>query len=230
MKANPTLIVKNNTLFNQDVDVFNFVTPQSIINQDRQYLFNMSCEGFSGTNNVRIRSRLNGQSAYTTYNVAIADPNLANVVTALNTLGIGTFYSYRDSSDVPYITVYNSLREYTSLTLISLAGLTSDANYEAFISENTSGSMKIYANCLLIEDFAFPVSTSSPWNHPYGTLIKVVIVGGNNALNPVVYTISSPTGTLADGVVQPGETFEFSFVIDKPSTAFPYSVSIVDSV
>lgn len=233
MNSNLTIVARNNTLFPVDINLLETVSEQdSFINVNRQFLFDMSCEGFSGTNNVRILSKLNGAAAYTTYNVAITSPNLANTVTALNTLGIGTFYSYT-SGGISYITVYSTTRLYTSLQLLNLFGLTASANYESFISVNTTGSMKIYFNCALIETFTFPVTRSSPYIHAYGGLVKVVIVGGNstNPTNYVFYNISSPTASLASGTVAPGVTFTYSFAIDKPTAdAFPYTVSISDSV
>lgn len=231
MKANPTFVIKNNTPVSQDLSVFNNTGDQGVINQTREFRFNMQCEGFSGTNNVRIRSKLNSESVYTTYNVPISDPDLQNTVTALNTLGIGEFISYTED-DVPYISVYNNERQYTSLQLLNLAGLSADADYEAFITENNTGSTSIYANCVLIQIFPYPVTNSSNWNHPYGTKIRVVIEGGDNPnpSNYIMYNIESPEGSLVNGSVAPGETFEYSFVIDKPSTLFNYRVTISDSV
>jgi hypothetical protein len=233
MQANPTLVVKNNTEFDQQIDLLSTVaSSQGVINENRQYLFNMSCEGFEGTNRVSIETKLNDESVYTTLTAELSDPNVENTVAALNTLNIGTFYSYTDENGDPFITVYSTTRQYRALTLFDQAGRNADVNVGLFISENTTGSVKVYVNCELIEDEDFPITKMETYGLNFGAQVRLVIVGGNNPnpTNYIFYNISSPTGAITSGSVAPGQTLDYEFVITEQSGAFDYEISLTDSV
>lgn len=234
MLSSPTLVLRNNLPFAVRLSVMNATQPQSQFANTRQYLFNMQCQGFTGTDRVRIKTRLNGASVWTTLTAVNASTTLASAVDALNTLGIGTFYGYT-TLGIPYITVFNDDREYTDLELFDSLGRDVDVIFNWSLTENTSGSVTTYINCNEAGDDTFTapgVGNNTDNNMPFGTKYVIVIVGGDNT-NPnnyINYSISSPTGPITSGSVAPGETKMLSFVVDIPQGGFAYNVDFLDSV
>lgn len=93
-KRRPTFIIKNNTSSVIPVELFkNPQAPSSPINGSLTYTWNICSILLTDLTTVVIQARLNTQSAFTSYSANIAISSLAGLLAALNSIGIGFFYS-----------------------------------------------------------------------------------------------------------------------------------------
>lgn len=216
-----TIIVKNNTLATLPVDLFKFGTyPSNLTNSANQYIYDTSCEGFAGQTEVTLQYRPIGSSVWQTTTVQLTTGTIQATIDALNSLGLG-YWSYYNSGGSDYILGLSENYEFGFLLLNNPApGINTDYTLDSFF--NTTGGLQYFANCFELNNLLNPQFTTDSYNHPIGTLIKVVFTGGNNSqmLATVVRLEGATPIELFKQTVNVGETAEFEFSILDGATQY----------
>lgn len=114
----PTITLKNNTSAVIPITLFNSTaTAGNILSNARTtYTWDITAETFIQTTAVTIQAMNVGAAGFTNYSIAGNFTNAAEVCAALNTLGIGIFFTYI-SAGSKFIATANDLIVYGALNL-----------------------------------------------------------------------------------------------------------------
>jgi hypothetical protein len=108
--------VQNNTTAEQRINLLsNPFDLQDNLNAKTQYRWNITSFSFASLTSLQLEYKAVGASIYTIYYSDI-QPNLSSVLSALNNLGIGYFYSYTDAGQ-DYISTYNDQYIFNNLNI-----------------------------------------------------------------------------------------------------------------
>jgi len=108
--------VQNNTTAEQRINLLsNAFNLQNNLNAKTQYRWNITSFSFASLTSLQLEYKPVGASIYTIYYSAI-QPNLSSVLSSLNNLGIGYFYSYTDAGQ-DYISTYNDQYIFNNLNI-----------------------------------------------------------------------------------------------------------------
>ena len=103
-----SLAIQNNT--NATIPISILGNPSNladISNQTREFQWNVTSFTFTTENQVSIDYRPNALVDFTTYNAPLLAPNIQGVLSALNGLGIGSFFTYISGGNT-YISNYDN--------------------------------------------------------------------------------------------------------------------------
>lgn len=103
-----SLAIQNNT--NATIPISIMGNPSNladISNQTREFQWNLTGFTFTTENQVSIDYRPNALVNFTTYNAPLLAPNIQGVLSALNSLGIGSFFTYTSGGNT-YISNYDN--------------------------------------------------------------------------------------------------------------------------
>lgn len=92
--------LKNNTLSAIEVDVLQNAYNNSFLNANTQYQWDITSQDYSDVDTISIEAKVADDSSYTTYTAPLLSSDPSGVVSALNTLGIGTFIKEEDSGSI----------------------------------------------------------------------------------------------------------------------------------
>lgn len=87
-------------------------------NSVREFRWNIATELFSNVKRVRLEAKPNAEPNFNLVTVNVVLSTLQGVLDALNTLGIGVFYSIEDGGD-PYIVVPSDTIEFGEMDIVS---------------------------------------------------------------------------------------------------------------
>lgn len=108
--------VQNNTTAEQRINLLsNAFNLQNNLNAKTQYRWNITSFSFASLTSLQLEYKPVGASIYTIYYSDI-QPNLSSVLSSLNNLGIGYFYSYTDAGQ-DYISTYNDQYIFNNLNI-----------------------------------------------------------------------------------------------------------------
>lgn len=111
--VNTTSAPQQVSLFNNP---FNQVNNPSGTNTQPKYEWDVTSFTFTSEQTVSIQYQLIGASTFTTVTAAITTNTFAGVVAALNSLNIGSFYTYTSGGNT-YIAVYSEVYVYQNLNI-----------------------------------------------------------------------------------------------------------------
>ena len=114
--VNTTSAPQQVSLFNNP---FNQVNNPSGTNTQPKYEWDVTSFTFTSEQTVSIQYQLIGASTFTTVTAAINTNTIAGVVAALNTLNIGSFYTYTSGGNT-YIAVYSEVYSYQNLRVFDV--------------------------------------------------------------------------------------------------------------
>jgi hypothetical protein len=108
--------VQNNTTAEQKINLLsNPFDLQDNLNAKTQYRWNITSFSFASLTSLELEYKPVGASIYTIY-YSMIQPNLSSVLSVLNNLGIGYFYSYSEGGQ-DYISTYNDQYVFNSLNI-----------------------------------------------------------------------------------------------------------------
>ena len=108
--------VQNNTTAEQKINLLsNPFDLQDNLNAKTQYRWNITSFSFASLTSLELEYKPVGASIYTIY-YSMIQPNLSSVLSALNNLGIGYFYSYTESGQT-YISTYNDQYVFNNMNI-----------------------------------------------------------------------------------------------------------------
>jgi len=116
-----SLNVRNNTNYPQQINVMG--NPTNLLdtaNATREYRWNFTGFTITFENEVSLQYKANADPTYSTFSAAINGTSLNDLVTSLNTLGIGYFNNYVESGQ-NYIGTYNQNYMFGDLELFPLS-------------------------------------------------------------------------------------------------------------
>jgi hypothetical protein len=212
MISKATILIRNNTGVSIPVELMRFgIDPNAAQNATGQYIWDVTCEGFLGETEVSIEYRRVGTIPYTTQTVQLAAGTIEATVDALNSLNIGFFGSY-ESGGSQFIIGLSSEYQFNTLILNNPVLSMNDTQYTVASVFNTVGGLQYFGNCVELGNILNPAGQTDMWNHPIGTLIKVIFTGGNvRPMQATVYIFGGPV--LFDQTVGLGQTATFEFSI-----------------
>lgn len=105
-----------------------------IANQFTNYKWDITGFSFTTENRINLQYKANAAASFSNYNVQLAQLTIAGVLSALNNLGIGTFYTYTSGPNTFIATDNDS---YTFGLLNIYPGTTTIASYTIVTTGNT---------------------------------------------------------------------------------------------
>jgi hypothetical protein len=110
--------VQNNTTALQKINLLsNPYDLQANVNNKTQYRWNITSFSFGSETSVTLEYKPVGASIYSIYSATI-QPNITSLLSALNGLGIGYFYSYSELGQ-DYISTYNDQYVFNDLNIFN---------------------------------------------------------------------------------------------------------------
>jgi hypothetical protein len=110
--------VQNNTTALQKINLLsNPYDLQANVNNKTQYRWNITSFSFGSETLVTLEYKPVGASIYSIYSATI-QPNITSLLSALNGLGIGYFYSYSELGQT-YVTTYNDQYVFNDLNIFN---------------------------------------------------------------------------------------------------------------
>lgn len=114
--------IKNNTNGNIPMSIMsNPSNLGDISNQTTEYSWNVTGFSLTTENSISLQYRPNGLNDFTTFNTTLATPTLQGVLDALNTLGIGSFFSTTSGGNT-FIKNYDNDYVFGQLDIYDSAG------------------------------------------------------------------------------------------------------------
>lgn len=149
--------LQNNTNGLVPVSLFgNNSDPMDNSNATTQYSWNVSSLTITNEDSVAIQFKSPNDASYTLANIPFGGGNLINVVNALNTLNLGSFF-ITTSGATTLINIYNQNVVFGNLTIYSAN--TTTLNYQTILLSG-GGSGDIKKNGVEQVNFTSPLSTS----------------------------------------------------------------------
>lgn len=144
------LNVTNNTDQPQQISVLgNPYNPLDTANARTQYNWDITALTFTTENSVTILYRLSTEANFETFTTTLGSQNVQGVVTALNTLGIGYFYSYELLGQT-YISTYNDNYVFGELNIFTYSIIDSTFLYGTGFDAQTNTSYTLPNGKILI--------------------------------------------------------------------------------
>lgn len=125
MKKAPQIVIQNNTASIIPVSLFNTLAAGSAGSSNGRivYSWNLASQSYVEINTISIQVKTNAAANYTTYQVQGSFRNITDVLTALNSLGVGQFFI--NTLAGPFvISVPNDFNIYNNLSISSTIGFT----------------------------------------------------------------------------------------------------------
>lgn len=232
MNSRISLNITNNTTGNIPLSLLgNEANLADNSNASTRYLYDVSGVSFTTLNTVSVEYKPTSQTFYYTFVASFSGGNLSGVLNALNTLGIGQFYSYTSGAST-YIA--NNDNNYAFGVLICYVGSNPQCSYQYSVSAVT-GVAYIKVNSILTHTLTNPDTSSGHLNNPSATPIGGGLVNGDSveflgtsptAVVTLTYNIKNETtgAILFSGTITGSATpFSFTFVV---STGNNYSIEM----
>lgn len=110
----PTVVIRNRTAASASVNLFDPYDPS--VNATTTYRYDITSELFNNKDRVSIQYKAVNALNYSVSVVALAASNATSVITALNGLGVGTFYLVQTGGNM-YIQVQSDTLQYNTLDI-----------------------------------------------------------------------------------------------------------------
>lgn len=233
MNSRISLNITNNTTGNIPLSLLgNDANLADNSNASTRYLYDVSGVSFTTLNTVSVEYKPTLQTFYSTFVASFSGGNLSGVLNALNTLGIGEFYSFTSG---PSTFIANNDNNYAFGVLICYVGSNPQCSYQYNVTATAISDSAIKINTIQTVTFINPTSVSGHLNNPSATPIGGGLVNGDSveflgtsptAVVTLTYNIKNETtgAILFSGTITSSNTpFSFTFVV---STGNSYSIEM----
>jgi hypothetical protein len=182
------LVAKNNTGSEIQLSMLNIGGASGFFNSRTQYGWNITPEDFTVDDFIAIQVRSAGSSSFTTYTAQVLTQSAQGIVDALNSLGVGIFYTATSGGSVYIYTnndefVYGDLTTQTASTFTLLLNKTLIVN-PTLVTLTIPGTMDVTINWGDGTSNTYTNTTTFVASHVYGA-------AGVYAIN---FYLSNPAG------------------------------------
>lgn len=205
----------NNTNGLVPVSLFgNNSDPMDNSNATLQYSWNVSSLTITNEDSVYLQFKSPNDASFSVANISFGGGNLINVVNALNTLNLGSFFITTSGAST-FINIYNQNIVFGNLTIYSSS--TTTFNYQTILG-GTGGSGNIIKNAIIQVNFpSTPLSTSGTISITNGDAMSINGISTNSASNKIDLNRTNN---------QTGVTTTLFSITPPPLTLFSQSFSV----
>lgn len=194
-KSKINLRIKSYLTTNLPIELFNIASITSPVNQRKQYNWDVTAQDFSAVTSVTMQYKTSASDAFSSKTVALPTKDTQGLLQALNSMGIGIFFSYT-ATGVLYISVLNDKIIYGSLDInVPFVPVVANGVFGAFaplFAGNISGSTGDFTSSSMV----FFVGNISPsFDHIIFRMVDSTASRPDKTSAPVPYVANTIMGT-----------------------------------